>query len=50
MSYHLNLKKNRKTAPTSIIQADSINNQLEQSTTAERSPSGEEGEAIFRLQ
>ena len=38
-----------QTAPTSITQADSMNNQSEQST-AERSPSEEEGEEIFRPQ
>jgi hypothetical protein len=38
-----------QTAPTSITQADSMNNQSEQSTV-EQSPSEEEGEAIFRPQ
>jgi hypothetical protein len=38
-----------QTAPTSITQADSMNNQSEQST-AEQSPSEEEGEAIIRPQ
>ena len=35
--------------PTSITQGDTMNNQSEQSTV-ERSPSGEEGEAIIRPQ
>ncbi len=35
--------------PTSITQADSINNQSEQST-AEQSPSEEQGEALIRPQ
>jgi hypothetical protein len=38
-----------QTAPTSITQADSMNNQSEQST-AEQSPSEEQGEAIIRPQ
>ena len=38
-----------QTAPTSITQADSMNNQSEHSTV-EQSPSEEEGEAIFRPQ
>jgi hypothetical protein len=38
-----------QTAPTSITQGDSMNNQSEPSTV-EQSPSEEEGEAIFRPQ
>jgi hypothetical protein len=38
-----------QTAPSSITEADSMNNQSEQSTP-ERSPSEEEGEAIIRPQ
>jgi hypothetical protein len=38
-----------QTAPTSITQGDSVNNQSEQSA-AEQSPSEEQGEAIFRPQ
>jgi hypothetical protein len=38
-----------QTAPTSITQADSMNNQSEQST-AEQSPSEEDGESIIRPQ
>jgi hypothetical protein len=38
-----------QTAPTSITQADSMNNQSEQST-AEQSPSEEDGESTIRPQ
>jgi hypothetical protein len=48
-SPHLSLNKNFQTAPTSITQGDSVNNQSEQSA-AEQSPSEEGGEAVFRPQ
>ncbi len=38
-----------QTAPTSITQGDSVNNQSEQSA-ADQSPSEEQGETIFRPQ
>ena len=38
-----------QTAPSSITQGDSVNNQSEESAE-EQSPSGEQGEAIFRPQ
>jgi hypothetical protein len=43
------LEEELQTAPTSITQADSMNNQSEQSA-AQQSPSEEEGETIIRPQ
>jgi hypothetical protein len=39
-----------QTAPTSITQGDLVNNQSEQSSAAEQSPSDEERDAIIRPQ
>ncbi|MDQ4014121.1 MAG: hypothetical protein M3146_10410 [Thermoproteota archaeon] len=49
LSSSLQPEQELQTAPTSITQADSINDQSEQST-AEQSPSEEQGEAIIRPQ